>query len=126
MNRVVREMYFNNNRFFYTFADDYLKRHPEIKVDFNVFLRNFKANGKILQQFIGYIREMGFEITNQQILNNSQDIQFLLKQTIAGVLWGEEARYKVQMLRDHQILEALEHLPEAESQLYKAYQISNR
>jgi len=120
---VVRRILYSPHRLFFTFAEDYVKAHPELKSDFNAFLRNFKPNSNILQQFLSYTRELGFQITNKEFIENKQDVQFFLKQTIADVVWGNEARYKVQMLRDHQLLEALDYLPQAEKLLAQAYHL---
>ena len=64
-----------------------------------------------------------FSFTNKEFIKNRQDIQFFLKQTFAEIIWGSEARYKVQMLRDHTLLEALDYLSQAEKLLAQAYHL---
>lgn len=118
---VMRRMLRSPQRFFFTFVQDYLKSNSEIRKDFNDFLRNYQPTDKIMQNFLGYIQKLEFEITEQEFLQNEQDIQFVLKQTIAAKIWGEEAQYKVQMLRDYQLVEALNYFDVAEKLLVQAY-----
>ena len=120
---VMRKILQSPDRLFFTFTEDYVKNHPELRVDFNPFLRNFTPDGNTLQKFLGYIRDFGLAMTRQEFIDNKQDIQFFLKQSIADEIWGDEARYKVQMLRDRQLVEALGYLSESEKLLSQAYHI---
>jgi carboxyl-terminal processing protease len=121
---VMLRMLNASERLFYTFVEDYLKSKPEFTIEFNDFLRNYKPNGAVLEQFLRYIRRQNFQITDEEFVQNKQDIQFVLKQTIANEIWGKMERYKVFLLRDHQLLESLSHFTEAESLLNKAYTLT--
>ena len=118
---IMRKMITSPKRLFFTFVEYHMKSHPWLKKDFNSFLQNYNPGKKTLLNFLHYIRKAGFKITNQEFIKNERDIRFLLKQTIASKIWGDEARYKVQMLRDHELLEALKYLPKAEELLRRAY-----
>ena len=126
LSEVAREIFFSPQRLLFTFAEDYVKSHPELKTDFNDFLKNYKPNANILRQFHGYIRELKHEITEKEFVQNREDIRFLLKRTIAEVLWGDEAQYKVYMLRDQELLESLAYLLQAEELLTRAYRSPKR
>ncbi len=117
----MRKMITSPKRLFFTFVEYYMKSHPGLKGDFNSFLKNYNPDKQTLRNFLRYIRKAGFKITNQEFIKNEKDISFLLKQTIASKIWGDEARYKVQMLRDYQLLETLKYLPKAEELLARAY-----
>jgi carboxyl-terminal processing protease len=121
--QVIRRMLFYPQRLFYTFVEDYLKDPSEMQMELNDFLKNYVPNGKVMQHFFNHIRKCEFKISNQEFIQNTQEIKFFLKQAIAEKVWGDEARYKVQILDDHQLLETLEHFPEAESLLKKAYSL---
>ena len=121
--QLIRRMLFYPQRLFYTFVEDYLKDPSEMKMELNDFLKNYEPNGKVMQHFLNHIRGSGFKISNQEFIQNSREIQFFLKQTIAEKIWGDEARYKVQILNDHQLLETLGYFLEAESLLKKAYSL---
>jgi carboxyl-terminal processing protease len=123
LSQFIRRMLYNSQRLFYTFVEDFLKDPSEMKMELNDFLKNYEPNGKVMQHFLNHIRKCEFKISNQEFIQNSQEIQFFLKQAIAEKIWGDEARYKVQILNDHQLLETLGHFPEAESLLKKAYSL---
>ncbi|MBN1895678.1 S41 family peptidase [bacterium] len=121
LNAVLRPLVFSPKRLIFTFVESYVKRDPELKKDLQVFLRDYIPNAGALQLFLQYIRKEGIVITDQDFYANKKDIQFLLKEQIASILWGEEARTKVELGRDQQLIEALSYLPEAESLLRTAY-----
>lgn len=121
LSQVMRRLLLAPDRHFFSFVEDYLKDQPQLKEDFNDYLRNYKPNGNSLQKFLTYLRKYNFEITDKEFADNLQDIRFFLKQSIANKIWGDEARFKVQLLRDRHLLESLEHLPVAEEILNRAY-----
>ena len=122
---IVRKIVTSPHRLLYTYSEEYVKNHPELGKDTNYFIRNYQPNGRILQQFLAHIRNSGLKITNEEFLRNKRDIQYYLKQSIAAEIWGDEARYKVRMLRDKQFLEALKYFPQAQKLLTRAYHIRN-
>jgi carboxyl-terminal processing protease len=121
MSKIVKEMVYFSKQLFFTFVENHIKHHPELEKDFTNFIRNYNPSWSTLQLFLKYIRKLGFKITNKDFIRHKQEIQFVLKQYIAGEIWGEEVRYKILILKDHQLLEAIKYLPQAETLLAKAY-----
>ncbi len=122
LTQTVRKMYFAAQRPFFTFAEAYVRKHAELEGrDFNTFIRDPKLNSGILPQFLAFLKDQGITVSSGDYVRSADDIQFLLKQNIATKVWGEEAGFKVQMLRDHELLEAVGKLPEAKALLAKAY-----
>lgn len=121
LSRILQELINSPNQLIFTFVDNHVRHHPELKENFTNFLRTYQPNDPTLQLFLSYIRKMGFHISNSEFIKNKKDIQFLLKQTIAAHIWGEEARYKVTMLRDRQLLEAINYFDQAEQLVRSAY-----
>jgi hypothetical protein len=112
---------YSPKRLFFTFTQEYVANKSILHMDFNDFLRNYRPDNGTLQAFMKYIRKQDFKITNKEFIENKRDIQFVMKQFIAEKIWGQEASYKVQMLRDHQLLEALDHIDDARKLLVRAY-----
>ena len=90
-------------------------------MDPNEFFRNFRFGANILAGFRSHLQSNRIAVTPSGFEKSKEDILFLLKRTLAEKLWGEEAGLKIQIFRDRQIREALEHFPEAESLLAAAY-----
>ncbi len=121
---AIAKMVNSHDRPFFTFIEKYMNNYKDLtKIDQNYFLRNYSPNSKVLKEFLRYVRRLGFKITNKEFVDNKKDIQFLLKQEIAERLWGSKVRFKVQMMRDQQLLESLLYLREAEKLLLSAYHI---
>jgi carboxyl-terminal processing protease len=120
----VRRIFYASQRPFFTFAETYVLRHPELaRSDFNAFIRDAKLNSNTLPQFFSFLKDQGVAVTNAEYVRHSDDIQFLLRQAIATKVWGDESGFKIQMLRDKPLLEALGKMPEAQALLAKAYKI---
>lgn len=118
---AVRRLVIHPKRLFFTFIEDYLKGNSRPTISLTSFLREYQPETAMLQKFLGYIREMGVQLSNQEFYDNRKDIQFFLKQSLADQIWGDEARYKVQLLRDGQLIESLTYLPQARRLLQNAY-----
>jgi carboxyl-terminal processing protease len=99
----IRELVFSSERPLYTFAEDYLKLHPEIKKDFNDFLWNFRLDPSALQRFLTTVRNLGLSLSS------------------TDMIWGDEARQKITLLRDRQLQESLSYFARAEGLLTQAY-----
>jgi len=98
----------------FKFTEAHIKKHPQLKNDFNHFMRHYQPTKTLIAQFLRYLKENGVSGLYMPTLQDQVDIRFFLKQSMADLIWGEEARYKIQLLRDVHLLEALDHLPETE------------
>jgi carboxyl-terminal processing protease len=120
LSEVIRRLIYAPERYFFSYVDQYMKDNLDARIDFSEFLRSYMPNGGNLHKFYEYLKNNKFEINNREFVENKKDIQFFLKLTMASSIWGEEARYKVQMTRDRQLLEALTRLPESEALLKRS------
>jgi carboxyl-terminal processing protease len=120
LTEVMRRLIYAPERYFFSYVDQYMKDNLDARIDFSEFLRSYMPNGGNLHKFYEYLKNNKFEINNREFVENKKDIQFFLKLTMASSIWGEEARYKVQMTRDRQLLEALTRLPESEALLKRS------
>jgi carboxyl-terminal processing protease len=108
-------------RYFFTFAERYARNHPELKQDFELYLKHYRPNNECLKQFYTYLRKNKASMSAVNYHQNQDRVRFLLKQYFAEILWGEAARYRVFILEDQTIIKAMESLPQAEAILKQAY-----
>ena len=118
---ILGRLVLSPKRLFFSFVQQYSKKNPEIGRDFNQFLAEYQPDTEALNSFYAYIQTEGFKMAREQFQENLDDIRFMLKQHLAAAIWGEEARYKTQMLRDKQLVEAVTYLPRASELVKKAY-----
>ena len=123
LNSIVRKIIIEPDRPLFTFSEEYVRKHPELKNDLDDFILNYNPDDHALTAFLDHIRNQGSQITQQEFQKNKSDIQFILKQSIAAEIWGNQARYRVQLLRDRELQKALTYFPDAEELLQKAYRI---
>jgi carboxyl-terminal processing protease len=122
LGRAIREIVYSPRRPLFTFMENYIKKHPLLReTDLSEFLRSYKLDSNALADFRRHLQNLDIAVTPEDFEKNREDIQFILKQTLAEMVWGEEAAYKTQAYRDRQLIEAMEHFPEAEALLSSAY-----
>jgi carboxyl-terminal processing protease len=119
---AVRDLVYSPKLPFFTFIENYVRLHPHLQDrDVFEFVLKFRFGDGTLSEFRVHLQNLGIPISQAEFLKSKGDIQFFLKRDIAQKLWGEEAAFKVQVQRDRQLLEALDHLSEAEALLSGAY-----
>ncbi|HHS12634.1 MAG TPA: S41 family peptidase [bacterium] len=116
----VRRILNSPKRLLFTFTEQLAKDRTLKEYSESDFIRNYKPDAHRMKQFLMYIRQEGIEISNEDFIHNQKDIQFLIKQALAEWLFGRETQYKVQMLRDKMLLEALRYLSKARELLESA------
>ena len=120
LSETLRQMIFSEHRFFYTFAEEYAKINPEIKVDMNYFVNKFKISEKMYQDFIQLIKSFDSSLAGKNFSQDKEKIQFIIKREMAYVYWGNEARFRINMTRDKELKEAIKYFPKAKELLTTA------
>ncbi|MCD6117277.1 S41 family peptidase [bacterium] len=120
---VVRKLVLSKDRLLFTFTEKYVNTHPQKKLSFYSFLHNYNPSPSVLREFFSYLQVKGFKITKTQFNTNKKDISFFLKQNIAEKLWGDEARYKVQLLRDKWFQQSLKYIDKSKEMLARSSSI---
>ncbi|MFQ5602389.1 MAG: S41 family peptidase [bacterium] len=109
----LRELYFSEKRFFYAFAKDFIRIHPELKRAKENFIENFQVTKKLYWDFMKYVKSTDPYFSLIDFGVDKSDIKFLLKREMAYLLWGSDARFKVNVARDKQLKEAIKYFPNA-------------
>lgn len=117
----IRDLVLSPKQLFFTFVEQYLRSSNQVPRNFNQFLRDYLPDNACMKLFIQYIQQQGYLFSKQDYLQYQQDIRYFLKQSIAESMWGETERYKVQLLRDKQLMEAVAYFEEAQSLLAQGY-----
>ena len=117
----VRELALSPKQLFFTFVEAYLQTKAKVPRDFNLFLRDYQPDSACMKQFVQYVKSQHFPLSKDEYIDYQQDIRHILKQTMAESLWGEVERYKIQMLRDRQLMEAVGHFDAAKLLLAQSY-----
>lgn len=116
----LRQLLFSEQRQFYTFAENYIKTNPYIKSDMKNFIYDFVVTDKMYADFVNYVKKTDFELSKIDFTRDKDDIKFLIKRELAYILWGHQARFKVNLLRDKQLNEAIKYFSKANELLTMA------
>jgi carboxyl-terminal processing protease len=120
LSESLRQLIFSEERVFFIFAEEYTKKNPRIRTDMNYFVNKFHISEKMYQAFIRLVRRFYQKLMNKNLLAEKDKIKFLIKREMAYILWGKEARFRVNLLRDKELREAIKYFPKAKKLLDKA------
>ena len=111
----VRELFFSDERFFYAFAEHFASKHPGVKKNEETFIRRFVVTNEVYNNFLDFVKKSDSHLAklNFDRKKDEKNIKFLLKRTMAYIYWGDAARFRVNLTRDHQVIEALKYVHQA-------------
>jgi len=116
---IVRDLYYSKDRLFFTFAEKYIESDiNELKTDYEEYLKKVDSQ-ELFADFFNYIETKDVEYSVKDVTEYKKDITFLLKRAIVNQKWGNEAGYKLTLLRDAQLKESYNYFPEAENLIEK-------
>lgn len=127
--RFLIDLVYNPNRYFYTFIDDYLNAHPEIKkMEMPDFLQNFQISPKMLAEFQTFVLKNDKTVKSEKFAeaNNRKDLKYLLRREIAYRLWGEDGQFQINLTRDTVLQQAMNYFPQALKLMAKMDYYKNR
>lgn len=111
----LRALYFSQKRYLYRFVQKLAARLPDWRDKEDHFIREFRISEEMVDEFLSFVGQHDIALVPPVLgsEDNRNDMKFLLKREMAYMLWGSEARFKVNMERDRQLQGALQHLAEA-------------
>lgn len=115
LSEPLRKLYFSEKRYFYVFAEEFIKKYPHIKTNQDHFIENFMVTDNICREFLDFVKFYEPEFSVYDLLNahDKKDIKFLIKREMGYMLWGNDARFRINLARDHQLNQAVKYLPKA-------------
>ncbi len=116
----LRQLFFSEKRHFYSFAEDIIRRNLDIKNKLKHFIKVFHVTEQMYQKFIKNVKNGEPKFSKVDFTSDKKDIRFLLKRELAYLIWGNNARFKVNISRDKQLLEAIKYFPKANNLLSMA------
>lgn len=103
-----------NQRLYFEYATDYAGKHPELGVDFDVFLDDFEVSDEMMAQFRGLAEAKDIEVVESDWEKDMPYFRNLIKAELAQILFnGRIYYYRVRMQGDEQVKEALTLFPQA-------------
>ena len=104
-----REQRLQRRSLYFEFAVHYLAQHPE-----SADAGDVRVTGATLDEFRDFVREKKVEHTDDEWEESREFNTMIIRAEILGALHGLEARQRVIIEQDLQVLKALEVLPAAE------------
>ncbi|RJP81396.1 MAG: S41 family peptidase [Candidatus Zixiibacteriota bacterium] len=95
-------------RVFFEYADAYAAKHPELKGNFNDFLRNYQPSDEMIQELVDLAESKKIEFDEEGFIKDRDFIVVALKAELAQHYWNNRLYYyQVRATGDNQIRDAL-------------------
>ncbi len=91
----------------FEFATAYGVTRPDLKGDFEVFLKEFEVDDAMFEAFKTQVRESGITFTEEEFATDHDVVGIQLKRSLARNLWGDEEASRVAAAGDEQLQQAL-------------------
>jgi carboxyl-terminal processing protease len=111
----VRHLLFSEKRYFYMFAEDFLRRNP--KIQNSPGISNFIITNKIFYDFCDLVKKVDPAFPSKDLHKHKDDVKFLIKRELAYLQGGRRERFKVNVNRDLQLQAAIRYFPQAKELL---------
>lgn len=128
----LRKLLYARKPFFATYAEDFMKNHPEYSTEeakksgaLDQYVESFEITDQMYFNFKKIVKELNYKFTDLQFEENKENIKFIIKRELAYKIWGDEGRFRVNMLKDTQFTKALNYFPQAESILATSIPLYN-
>ncbi len=95
-------------RLFFEFGSDYAVKHADWKKAPRDFMRSFRVDKKVLDEFVDFIAGKGMDVDAASVQEDIGFIRRRIKSEIARNLWGSEKYYQAEALGDAQVTAARE------------------
>ncbi len=92
----------------FEFATAYGVTRPDLKDDFETFLRDFEVDDTMLEAFKTQVRDSGITFAEEEFATDLDVIELQLKRSLARNLWGDEEASRVTAAGDDQLQQALQ------------------
>lgn len=117
LSQLLRALYFSEKRLFFAFIESFIKKLLRIKKEPERFINDFIVPELVFHKFAVFVKRSDPNFSNYDFEQDKADIKFLLKREMAYMLWGSQARFRVNVERDQQLNEAVNHFEEANALL---------
>ncbi|MFQ6618297.1 MAG: S41 family peptidase, partial [Fidelibacterota bacterium] len=115
LSETSKKIFQDPRRLIFDFASNYSSLHlDKFRGDFEAFLREFKVDDPIFNNFKNYLKEKSFEFDQEELEKDWYYLSTQIKAEIASSIWGKDEYYRVRLEADNQIQEALRLFPKAE------------
>ncbi|HDL18017.1 MAG TPA: S41 family peptidase [Bacteroidetes bacterium] len=114
----VMKLFIDPNRYLYSYSEELLRNHPEIKeMTPKQFPNEFKISEAEIKGFANFVMKKGYKAKLDDFIKGSKDFKYLLKREIAYRLWKTEGQFYVNYQRDTVLKKAKDLFPDAEKLL---------
>jgi carboxyl-terminal processing protease len=115
----TRKVMSHSKRFLFNWSTAFVKNNDSISKDYIDFQSNWKLSSSSFTNFLSYVTKEDTNIDIEELKEDKEYLENILKSEIAGVKWGRDELWGVRVKVDSQVLGALKHFNEANAFLVK-------
>ena len=115
----TRKVMSHSKRLLFNWSTAFVKNDYSISKNYTDFQSNWKLSSNSFTNFLSYVTKEDSEIDIEELKEDKEYLENILKSEVAGVKWGRDELWGVRVKVDSQVLGALKHFNEANAFLVK-------
>jgi carboxyl-terminal processing protease len=113
LSKSTMNIFSNDVRVFFKFAQNYARKHPEFKTDPDDFIYNVRFDEKFIPEFYTFASKEVEKLKEDELLKDRDYLEMQIKSEIAKIWWDNNAYYEARLLSDNQFKKAYDSIDQA-------------
>ena len=114
LSKSTMNIFSQDVRVFFKFAQKYGRKHPEYKNDIDNFLYNVEFDENFIPELYEFAAKDIKELKEEELAEDRDYLEMQIKSELAKIWWNNNAYYEARLLSDNQFKKALESMKEAQ------------
>ena len=108
LSKSTMNIFSQDVRVFFKFAQKYGRKHPEYKNDVNTFLYDVKFNKTFIPELYKFASQDVKNLKEEELAEDKDYLEMQIKSELAKIWWDNNAYYEARLLSDNQFKKALQ------------------
>jgi carboxyl-terminal processing protease len=113
LSKSTMNIFSNDVRVFFKFAQNYARKHPEFKTDPDDFIYNVTFDEEFIPEFYTFASKEVEKLKEDELLKDKDYLEMQIKSEIAKIWWDNNAYYEARLLSDNQFKKAYDSIDQA-------------
>jgi len=114
LSKSTMNIFSQDVRVFFKFAQKYGRKHPEYKNDIDNFLYNVEFDENFIPELYEFAVKDVKELKEEELAEDRDYLEMQIKSELAKIWWNNNAYYEARLLSDNQFKKAFQSMKEAQ------------
>ena len=114
INKSTQKIIGSQKRPLFNWGTKFVSEYGDSLYDFEDFKESWLVNDSNYTDFLNYLNELEITPDSTELPIDEAFLKNMIKSEIAGAKWGKDMQWSIRLMKDNQIIEALQYFEQAE------------